>query len=335
MKMNGMRHEKGNNVGRLAFLAFMAILILVVLFFPFLCGGRILYLTIIGLVGAILALGTNIFFGYCGQINFGAAGFFAAGGYGVALLEKYLNLPFAINLILAVIIVGFLTLLISLCLVRMRGHGLALGTLAFALGIHASVSKGFVAFTGGEDGINLAPLILFNGSKAGDSFFYYLLVAAVAACYWVSWVLRNSRVGRAMVGIAQNETAAASVGVDIKKYLRIALVLNGVMGGLAGGIFVKWASWCAPEYFNLMCNVIILLSVVVGGTGSTLGAVVGGASMYILPQLLIALAEFHVLFYGVILAIFLRFLPRGIVGETQRLYYWLSLRRSTNRIEGR
>lgn len=313
--------KNAEHIGRVVL---FGVLIIVVLLFPMVCGGRILYLTILGLVGAILALGLNIFYGYCGQINFGAAGFFAIGGYGVALLEKYLHWPFAVNLILATILGGVITLLISFCLVRMRGHGLALGTLAFALAVYTAVSKGFVSFTGGEDGINLSHLILFQGKKAGDLFFYYLLLAAVGGCYWVSWVLRNSRIGRAMIGIAQNETAAASVGVDNRKYIRLALVLNGVMASLAGGIFVKWAGWCAPEYFNLMCNVIILLSVVVGGAGSALGALIGGTVMYILPQLLIFLAEFNVLFYGVILAVFLLFLPQGLAGEIKRLYFRFS-----------
>lgn len=329
--MDRIRPQTRDKVGRSALIGGM---VLFAFLLPFFSSSQTIYFAILGLIGAILALGLNIFFGYCGQVNFGVAGFFAVGGYGVALLEKYLHLPFAINLMLALILGGLVGLLISPCLVRLREHGLALGTLAFALAIHTSVSKGFVGFTGGEDGINLAPLMLFNGRKAGDLFYYYLLVAAVAACYWVNWVLRNSRVGRAMIGIAQNETAASVFGVNINKYLRIALVLNGVMAGAAGGIFVKWAGWCAPEYFSLMCNVIILLAVVVGGVGSAMGAVVGGILMYMLPQLLIFLAEFHVLFYGIILAVFLLFLPQGIAGEIKGLYYyWLSVRRSARRTE--
>lgn len=307
----------------------VGVLLLAALLFPFFTSSAMLYFSILGLVGAILALGLNVFFGYCGQINFGVAGFFAVGGYGVALLEKYLQWPFAVNLILAVTLTALVALLISPCLVRLREHGLALGTLAFALAVHTSVSKGFVDFTGGEDGISLAPLILFSGKRAGDWFYYYLLVAAVGACYWLNFTLRNSRVGRAMIGIAQNETAASIFGVPIDKFLRLALVLNGGIAGLAGGIFVKWAGWCAPEYFGLMTNVIILLAAVVGGVGNALGAMVGGILMYTLPQMLIFLGEFHVLFYGLILAVFLLFLPRGIVGETERLLRWVSLKWST------
>jgi len=94
-----------------------------------------------GIIGAILTLGLNIFFGYCGQINFGVAGFFAVGGYTVALLEKYLHLPFIATLIAAIVLSGAISLFISIFLLRLRGHSLALGTFAFSLAVYTSVAK--------------------------------------------------------------------------------------------------------------------------------------------------------------------------------------------------
>jgi len=89
--------------------------------------------------------------------------------------------------------------------------------------------------------------------------------------------ITESRVGRAMVGIAQNETAAQSFGVNIKRYLRLGLVLNGIIAGTAGAIFVKWCGWISPEYFGIMANMIVVLALVVGGIGSVVGAVVGAS----------------------------------------------------------
>lgn len=306
---------------------------LIALLFPLFSGPRLMNFALYGLIGAILTLGLNIFFGYCGQINFGVAGFFAIGGYSVALLEKYLHLPFIITLIAATVLTGAIALLISIFLVRLRGHSLALGTFAFSLAVYTSVAKGFKNFTGGEDGINLAPVMLFQGVRAGDTFYYYLAVGVVIACCWLSWTLRESRVGRAMVEIAQNETAALSFGVNIDKYLRLALMLNGMIAGIAGAIFVKWCGWISPEYFGIMANMIVVLALVVGGIGTVAGSLVGGISMYILPLVLIRFAEISVLTYGIILSVFLLFLPRGIVGEIKHLYYNLKIKSKTSQAE--
>jgi branched-chain amino acid transport system permease protein len=309
---------------------FVLIGVLIVgLLFPLFSTPRIMNFAIIGLFGAILTLGLNVLYGYCGQINFGIAGFYAVGGYGTALLEKYLHMPFAVNLMIAVVLGGFLTLLISIFLVRLRGHSLVLGTIAFHMAIYTSITKGFKVFTGGEDGIKLAPIILFNKTQAGDFFYYYLIIAVIVVCCWVNWTLRNSRIGRAMVEIAQNEVAATSFGVNIERHLRLALIVNGVIAALAGGIFVKWAGWVSPEYFGIMPSIIPVLGLVVGGMGNIVGAVVGGIIMHILPILMIRFAELSTLLYGIILCIFPLFLNRGIIGEIQYQYL---IRRMTRRL---
>jgi len=327
--------EKGFNYkDRARVVVVVCFIFLIALLFPLFSSPQVMNLAILGLIGAILTLGLNVFFGYCGQINFGAAGFFALGGYGVALLEEYLKIPFIISLPLAVIFSGIVVSLVSLFLVRLRGHSLALGTLAFSLAVYTSVARGFKNVTGGEDGINLKPLLLFDGSPVGEWFFYYLALATVVACCWLSWTLRKSRVGRAMTEIAQNELAALSFGVNISKYLRLGLILNSLMAGVAGGIFVKWIGWISPEYFGLMPNIIIVLALVVGGVGSIAGAVVGGIFIYILPQLMIRFAEISVLTYGVILCLSLLFLPRGIVGEIFNLYYTHRTKLNVSQSEG-
>lgn len=314
--------------------AIILAVVLGALIFPMFSNPRVMNFVILGLIGAMLTLGLNIFFGYCGQINFGSGGFFAIGGYSIALLEKYLHTPFIINLLVAAMLGGVITLLMSIFLVRLRGHSLALGTFAFSLAIYTSVAKGFKSFTGGEDGIRLVPLELWHQLPASDTFYYYLIVTAVVACCWVNWTLRRSRVGRAMLGIAQNEVAAVSFGVDINRYLRLALVLNGVIGAVAGGIFVKWTGWISPEYFNIMSNITPVLSLVVGGAGNIAGAVVGGIFIHILPILMIGLAELSTLIYGVILCVFLLFLPRGIVGELRHRYHDHRIIRNVSKAAG-
>lgn len=284
--------------------------------------GIALHFAMVGLTGAILAQGLNIFYGYCGQINFGSAGFFAIGGYGVALLEKYMHMPYFVSLILSVAIAGLIALLMTLPLLRLREYMLALGTLAFGLAIYETVSKGFTSYTGGEDGINMSKLKIF-GTPVGDTFFFYVFLIATFLCLWVSYALRNSRTGRAMVSISQDEIAATSLGVNINKYLVQAFVLSGIIPALAGGLFVKWTGWCSPEYFSLKNSIVILLAVVVGGTGSGIGAAMGGVIMFLLQEILVPLAIYEMLAYGVILCIFLLFMPRGIKNGITSFVKWL------------
>jgi branched-chain amino acid transport system permease protein len=294
-------------------LVIIGVMTMLVVMLPLIASHQVVYLLVLGLFGAVLALGLNIFFGYCGQINFGVAGFFALGAYGVALMEKYFHFHFLINLSVAFVITGLITWIISLCLLRLRHHTLALGTLSFSLAVYTAVSQGFTNVTGGEDGINLDSLFVF-GVKVGDVFYYYLLVFITGVCYLVNINLRNSRLGRAMVGIGQNETMARALGIDVNSVLLLGLLFNGLMAGIAGGLYVKWTGWASPEYFGMMCNVIVVVAAVLGGTGSAAGAIIGGVFMFMLPQLLISFATYQLLVYGAILGALILFMPSGIMG---------------------
>jgi branched-chain amino acid transport system permease protein len=312
---------KKNILGKPLKLAFAGAVIVAILLFPIFSSRITLHFAMVGLTGAILALGLNIFYGYCGQINFGSAGFFAIGGYGVALLDKYIQMPYFVSLFLSIVISGIIAFLMSRPLLRLREYMLALGTLAFGMAIYEAVSKGFTSYTGGEDGINISKLKIF-GTPAGDTFFFYLFLIAILLCYWVSYALRNSRTGRAMVSISQDETAATSLGVNINNYLIQAFMLSGMILTLAGGLFVKWTGWCSPEYFSLKNSILILLAVVVGGVGSAFGAIIGGLIMFILQELLVPLAIYEMLAYGIILCIFLLFMPKGIKSGIISIANW-------------
>jgi branched-chain amino acid transport system permease protein len=295
-----------------------SIVLVCLLILPAFAKGIVMFLAILGLIGGIAALGVNIFFGYCGQVNFGTAGFMAIGGYSVALLERDLHTPYFLNLVIGIVVSGLIALLVSVFLLRLRHFVLGLGTVAFGLAVYSVFAKGFTDYTRGEDGVSLNPLQLF-GIQAGDNFFYYLSLICVILCIWISYAVRNSRVGRGMVAIAENEVAATSMGVDIDHHLRIALVLNGLLNGLAGGLLVKYLNFCSPDHFNLSYSILVFIGVVVGGAGSALGAALGGIIMFTINEILTPLGLYHTLTYGVILGSILLFMPDGIVGGIRSL----------------
>ena len=302
--------------GLVAILIFLLVL-------PFFASNNFMFLAVIGLIGGIVAIGINVFFGYCGQVNFGTGGFMAIGGYCIALLERDFHTPFFLGLLIGVLLSGLMALFISFFLLRLRHFVLGLGTLAFGLAIYSMLSKGFTNYTYGEDGISLEFLTIF-GIEAADKFFYYFSLVCIIACIWVSHALRNSRMGRGMLAIAEKEVAATSMGVNIDQHLRIALVINGLTSGLAGGLLVKYLAYCSPEHFSLNYSILAFIAVIVGGAGSAIGAAVGGIIMFTINEVLTPLALYHTLTYGLILGLILLFLPDGIAGGLRDLTHRMS-----------
>ncbi len=261
-------------------------------------------------IGIILALGMNIFFGYCGQVNFGGAAFYALGAYISALLQLKLGLHLFVALPLTLLACLLAALIIGVPLLRLRHHTLALGTVGFALVIYLMLNT-WISLTGGEDGLAV-PKASFFGYKAGGTFYYYFILVFVVLSYLSCHFLASSRIGRAMRAIREDEVAARAMGVNSGHYIRLAYMLNGFFCGLAGVLFAQESGWITPSTFHLWTNVVLILMIVVGGPSSNFGAVLGGAVIMLLPQVLGAFQQYFVLIYGLLLALTLRFIPRGI-----------------------
>lgn len=295
---------------------FPVVLGLIVLLLPVMVGKYYLYLAKLSGIGIILALGTNIFFGYCGQVNFGVGAFYALGAYVSTLLQLNLGLNFFIAFPLTLVACLLSSLIISFPLLRLRHHTLALGTVAFASVIYLVLNT-YIGVTGGEDGLAV-PKPFFFGYEMGGKFNYYLILAFVVlsifSCHW----LMSSRIGRAMKAIREDEVASLSMGINSTHYRRLAFTINGVFAGLAGVLFAQETGWINPSSFHLWTNVVIILMVVVGGPGSNFGAILGGAIIMLLPHLLGSFQKYDVLIYGILLALTLRFVPEGIGGFVQK-----------------
>jgi len=270
-----------------------------------------LHLAIMSGLGVILALGLNLLYGYSGQINFGVAAFYAIGAYAVALLQAKAGLYFFASLAIALIIAVLVALIISLPLLRLRHLGLALGTLAFAVIIY-SLACAMRDFTGGSDGLVVPKLVLL-GYKAGTTFYFYMVLVLAIACYLACHHLVSSKIGRALMAIREDESAALASGINVDRYKRLAFTINALFTALAGGIYAQHAGFIAPALFDVHFNLLGILMVVVGGP-SNLGSVIGGIFIMLLPEFVIAFKGYHIMAYGLILVLVLMFMPRGITG---------------------
>jgi branched-chain amino acid transport system permease protein len=206
----------------------------------------------------------------------------------------------------------------SFPLLRLRGHAMAIGTLSFAMAINL-ISERFPSLTGGADGI-VVPSMAFSGQTMGNAFYYYLILVFGVVCYLISLFLVDSRIGRAFRAIKDDEAAAAAMGVHVYHYKTLAWVINGVFAGLAGSLYAQQAGFLSPSIFSLWTNIIVLVMIVVGGLGTNLGSVVGAAIMTTLPYVLVTIQHFILLAQGLILFVFLRFLPDGVVGTLAKRY---------------
>ena len=269
---------------------------------------------------SVLALSLNLLLGYTGQLSLGHAAFFGIGAYATALLSVKLEWSPWIGLVAAVALPALTGWIIGRLALKLRGAYFVLLTISFA-GVVSLVSVNWMDLTNGPLGLPGVPPIeialpgLPALSLRSKSAYYYLVLAAVGVCYLVCLGLVRSRVGRALIALRENETLAASLGIDGTHYLVLAASISAAMAGLGGGLYAHYTRFVSPEVFLFSYTVTMVIMVVAGGKGTLAGPVVGAVIFTVLPEALRALTswQWQMLLYGVLLIAVLFFMPRGIV----------------------
>jgi len=275
---------------------------------------------------AVLALSLNLLLGYTGQLSLGHAAFFGIGAYATGLLTVKLEWSAWIGLLAAIVLPGVAGYVIGRLALKLRGAYFVLLTISFA-GCVSLVSVNWMDLTNGPLGLpGVPPLeIALPGLPAlslrTKSAFYYVVLAAVALSYLVCLALIRSRVGRALVALRENETLAASVGIDGTHYLVLAAVVSAAMAGFGGGLYAHYTRFVSPEVFLFTYTVTMVIMVVAGGKGTLAGPIVGAVLFTVLPEALRAATswQWQMLLYGILLVSVLFFMPEGIVPALRRL----------------
>ena len=324
--MNKQRWNQANGVLKRAFTSKISLYAILLVFFVWPLVHANTYhrhVAIIMLLGAICGLAYNIFFGYMGQVNFGPVAWYGIGAYGAAITEQTLGVPWLLAVfIMGPVTAGVIGWLLSFPILRLRGHGMALGTFAFAFMVYLILEK-WTSLTGGGDGMLVdAPHLFGFNLRMGTGLYYLTLVCAIICFILCHWVI-SSKHGRAIKAIRTDEVGAAAMGINVMRYKRSIYVLSCVMFGLGGGLLSQEVGRLGPDYASISGNFLIILMLVTGGRRSNVGMVVGGFLIGLLPVLLADFVEYAVVIYSVILITILRFMPDGIIGEVRR---WLGLR---------
>jgi branched-chain amino acid transport system permease protein len=300
-----LRHRTGLLVGALAGVLALTPLLLRN---PYTLG----ILNLIGLY-AIVVLGLNLFIGYAGQISLGHAGFFGLGAYGSAILTTSLGLtPWAAMFLTALCLLA-VALIIGVPTLRLHGHYLAMATLGFNYIVHLVMVQ-WDSVTGGPAGLSgIPPLSVLGWPINSDLKFHYLVWTFVLLALTLCLNLVRSGVGRGLAALAEDETAAATLGVDVKRAKIKVFVLSAGFASVAGSLYAHYFGYINPDAFSIFHSLDLVIMVVVGGMGSIWGTLFGAAFITTLPHFLGVFESYVDIIHGLILVVILLFLPQGFI----------------------
>jgi branched-chain amino acid transport system permease protein len=283
-------------------------------------------LTILTMMGiAVISVhGLNILTGYCGQISIGHAGFMAVGGYTSAILCAKLGMPFWAALPCAALAAGIAGLIFGLPSLKIKGFYLIMATIAAQFIIIWTIIQ-LRSITGGADGLPvprpaIGPILL----SSKTNYFYLVMVLTCLATLLAKNIVRT-RAGRAFIAIRDNDLAAEVMGVSLWSYKLQAFFIGCVYAGVAGSLLIHYISFASTDQFPFMDSVWYLGMLIVGGMGSTTGAIFGAVALKLLDELVTiagpilssvvapqAAASLALISHGLIIIIFLIFEPRGL-----------------------
>lgn len=264
-------------------------------------------------VAAIAAVGLTLTIGGAGQLALGQAGFMAIGAYGTAYLMLDREMAFLPALALGVALAVVIGVLVGYVALRLRGHYLAMATLAVGTAIHGFLMR--PGPLGGVNGYAPIPFPEIFGYRFTDPRDQYLLVAAVLILVLLGsrWLL-SARMGRELAALRDDEVAAQSVGVNITARKVQIFAISAGIGALAGGVNAPLQTAIDPSLFSAAISIQLFVMVILGGLGSIYGAVAGAALVTWLISVVPGRGSWALTVLGIIVIVFMATLPDGFAG---------------------
>jgi len=281
------------------------------------------------LIYIIAAVSLNLTCGYLGQLPLGHAGFMSIGAYTAAIITTRFELPdigpvsgehllFFIATVAGGVLAMVFGIVIGLPALRLKGDYLAIITLAFGEIIRVLMQN--IKITGGAMGLGgIGKLTNFSWA-----FFWTVVVIAF------TFLLINSRHGRAIRSVKEDEIAAESVGINLTYYKIVAFAGAAFFAGVSGSLFAHHICYLEPGNFGYNMSIEMLVMVVLGGLGSISGSVIAATVLTILPEVLQTFASWKMIIYSLLLVIVMIFKPSGLMGD-----YEISAARLIRKVIGR
>lgn len=259
-------------------------------------------------------LGQTLLLGYAGQVSLGHAAFYGVGAYTAGVMAVQHGLPFPLAFAASIVLPAALGWLVGGRLLRFQPFYLAMATLVTGI-IASEVFNAWGSMTGGPSGLYGIPSPTLFGITFDTPYKMYWLSAVVMILALCSaTMLVRTHVGRAMKAIRADEVVAASCGIDVAQYKLRILSISAGLAGAAGALYAYFTSFVSPESFGIDLSILVVAMAVIGGLGSTRGAVIGAAFLVLFPEFTRQYGEWRDLIYGVVLFVTLVFLPGGLWG---------------------
>ena len=290
----------------------LAVLVAAIAAFPLFMGSYPVKLLQEILIFGLFAMSLDLLMGYTGMVSFGHSAFFGIGAYVAALaLVKSPGLTSALLLPAAVAAVG--ALVIGYFSIRVSGVYFIMLTLAFSQMFYAVAFQN--AFLGAEDGLVGIPRPTVAGWSIGSlGRFHAYLIAIEGLLALFLWRVTRSPFGHVLRGIHENEARMQAVGYPVRRYKLAAFVIAGTVAGIAGALYTQFQGSVSPDAFFWTTSGQALLMVIIGGTGTLGGAMLGAAAFILLQSLVSSYTERWMLILGVTFVLLVLFAPGGIVG---------------------
>lgn len=261
---------------------------------------------------ALAAMGLNLLMGFAGQVSLGHAGFMGIGAYAVAIAPAHFGLPAWLGLLSGAALSGIVALAVGRPILRLKGHYLAVATLGFGL-LVAIVFANEARWTGGPDGMTVARLTLFGHVLSSAQSWYWISGLTLVAAATLALNLVDSPTGRALRAIHDSEIAARVLGVDVGQKKLAIFVVSAIYASVAGSFLALLNGHVTPEVSGFLRSIELVAMVVLGGTGSVLGSLVGSAVLVVLPQALTVVHEYETMVLGLVIMTFMILLRHGVV----------------------
>ncbi|RST72963.1 branched-chain amino acid ABC transporter permease [Siminovitchia acidinfaciens] len=311
----------------------IALLVAILTIIPFFANSFMLSVLILIGLYAIVTSGLTMLMGYAGQISLGHAAFYGIGAYSAAIVTGTYGLPSILGILTGIVIASVIAVIIGIPTLKLKENYLALATLGFGIIIFVFF-KEFKELTGGLNGFFGIPSFEILGFAFNtDMRFYYLVWLILLLSILFSSNIIHSRVGRALRSIHGSDIAANSIGVNIQQYKLQVFVLSAIYASISGSLYAHYVSFINPELFTAMESISLLIMVVIGGSSSIWGGMIG-AVVYVLlneglkdlvPMVLPSVGgEFQIIFFGVLLVVILIYMPQGLAPALGKLWNLIS-----------
>ncbi len=285
------------------------------------------YLLSLCCVYLMATFGLNLTVGYAGQMSLGQAAFFGIGAYIGAILMVKLGWPFWAVLVLAMVVCFFVGLALGFPALRVQHHYLAFATLGFNVLVFLAM-RNEEQLTGGTYGIANIPRPGFLGLSLDSerAFFLFTLASLTVLVALLGYLLRSPW-GRAFAALRDNPIRAESLGVNITAYTLLAFAIGAACAGVGGVYYASLVQFVEPGPFHFSTSLLMLLAVIVGGSGRFYGPVVGTIVIILLPEVLRAssspalqfMQKWYLVGFGVAVVLLMIWLPGGILSIGERL----------------